>query len=138
MKKLLVVLAVVLLGADDAKQDQDKLQGDWVLELAERDGERLPEEIAKTYKRNIKTDKFIVTGDRQTLAQGSFKLEPSKKPKTMDIKLDGADSPVQGIYEITGDTFKICYAAPGQERPKEFSTKAGSGHTLGVWKRAKK
>ena len=42
------------------------------------------------------------------------------------------------IYELDGDTFKLCYAAPGEERPKEFSAKGANGITLAVWKRAKK
>jgi hypothetical protein len=48
------------------------------------------------------------------------------------------DKPVQGIYEVEGDTFKLCYAAPGEARPKEFATKAATGLTLAVWKKAKK
>jgi hypothetical protein len=32
----------------------------------------------------------------------------------------------------------LCYAAPGEERPKKFTTRASSGHTFAVWKRAKK
>ncbi len=46
--------------------------------------------------------------------------------------------PLLGIYEIDGDTFRACFAKPGKERPKDFECKAGSEHTLTVWKREKK
>jgi uncharacterized protein (TIGR03067 family) len=37
---------------------------------------------------------------------------------------------VLGVYELDGDEFRICYAPPGKERPKDFSAKAGTGHRL--------
>jgi uncharacterized protein (TIGR03067 family) len=143
MTKLVVILAVsLLLGADDkqadAKKDQEKLQGDWTLQSGERDGEPFPEDLVKALKRTITGDKFAVTRDGETLAKGTLTLDAGQKPKTIDIKLEGADKPIQGIYELEGDTFKLCYAAPGEARPKEFATKTGSGLTLAVWKKAKK
>jgi hypothetical protein len=44
---------------------------------------------------------------------------------------------VLGIYELDGDTMKTCLAAPGKERPTEFSSKEGSGRMSYVWKREK-
>jgi uncharacterized protein (TIGR03067 family) len=141
--RLIVIAAVALcLGADapkdEAKKDQEKLQGDWVLASGERDGEKFPEDLVKSLKRSVTGDKVSVSRDDQAVTKGTFTLDPSKKPKAIDVKLEGSDQAVQGIYEIDGDTFKMCYAAPGGERPKEFATKAGSGHSLAVWKRAKK
>jgi uncharacterized protein (TIGR03067 family) len=141
MKRVLLVVALgLLLGAEapDAKKDRDQLQGDWTLASGERDGQPLPEDLVKSLKRTIKGDTFVVSRDDQALAKGTFTLDPSQKPKAIDIKPEGATQPVRGIYELDGDTFKLCYAAPGEVRPKEFATKAGSGHTLAVWKRAKK
>ena len=43
-----------------------------------------------------------------------------------------------GIYELDGDTVKFCFAAPGKERPTDFTAKASSGRTASVWKRDKK
>jgi uncharacterized protein (TIGR03067 family) len=143
MMKLVVILAVgLLLGADDkqadAKKDQEKLQGDWTLMSGERDGEAFPDELVKSLKRTFTGDKYVITRDGETLAKATFTLDPSQKPKAIDIKLENADKPVQGIYEVDGDTFKLCYAAPGEARPKEFATKGGTGLTLAVWKKAKK
>jgi hypothetical protein len=43
-----------------------------------------------------------------------------------------------GLYELDGDTWKICSALPGKERPEELTSKEGTGHTLAVWEREKK
>src|SRR5437764_1396982 len=80
----------LLLGAekkDDVKKDLDKLQGDWTLESGERDGQKIPEEIAKTLKRTVKGNKSKVTRDGETLAEGTMTLDPAKKPKAIDMKL---------------------------------------------------
>jgi uncharacterized protein (TIGR03067 family) len=144
MRTKLFAMAVVVLclaadsPKDAAKKDQEKLQGDWVLASGERDGEQLPEDLIKSLKRTVTGDKSVVTRDGQAVATGTFTLDPSKKPKAIDFKLEGMDQPIHGIYDLDGDTFKLCYAAPGEERPKEFATKAGTGHTLAVWKKAKK
>ena len=45
---------------------------------------------------------------------------------------------MKGIYEIDGDNYKVCFAPPGKDRPKEFSSKGDEGLTLSVWKKAKK
>jgi uncharacterized protein (TIGR03067 family) len=144
MRTQLFAMTVVVLSLaadspkDAAKKDQEKLQGDWVLASGERDGEQLPDDLIKSVKRTVTGDKSMVTRDGQAVATGTFTLDPSKKPKAIDFKLEGTDQPIHGIYDLDGDTFKLCYAAPGEERPKEFATKAGTGHTLAVWKKAKK
>jgi uncharacterized protein (TIGR03067 family) len=143
MMRLFVILAVgLLLGADDkqtdAKKEQEKLQGEWTMQSGERDGEQFPEELVKALKRTVTGDKYVITRDGETLAKGTFMLDPWQKPKTIDGKMEGADKTVQGIYELDGDTLKICNGQPGEARPKEFATKAGSGLTLVVWKKVKK
>jgi hypothetical protein len=46
---------------------------------------------------------------------------------------------LRGIYEIEGDTQKVCLPLEeGAGRPKEFTSKPGSGHLLQVFKREKK
>jgi hypothetical protein len=45
---------------------------------------------------------------------------------------------ILGIYEISGDTLKVCFDPEGKKRPTEFKTAAGSQTTLAVYKRVKK
>src|SRR5262245_21293093 len=111
---IITVVAVLFCLAADApdaaKKDQEKLQGDWTLASGERDGQAFPEDFIKSLKRTITGDKYTVMRDDEVLAKGTYTLDPSKKPKAIDIKLENADQAVKGIYELEGDTFKLCYA----------------------------
>jgi hypothetical protein len=42
---------------------------------------------------------------------------------------------LEGIYQLDGDTWKICLKVSGKERPTKFETKAGSELVLATLKR---
>src|SRR5205823_4754039 len=67
--------------------------------------------------------------------EGTLKIDAAKKPKTIDLSMNGEDR--LGIYEIDGDTLKICYNDPGEERPKEFKSKEDTKISLSAYKRVK-
>jgi uncharacterized protein (TIGR03067 family) len=128
-------------GDDDAKKDMDALQGNWVMQVGESNGEKLPEEVAKTYKRTITKDKLTITRGGEELYQGSFKIDPTKKPKSIDVTIEtgpNKGATMIGIYELDGDTLKVCMVPPGTPRPSEFTGKAGSNQTCAIWKKEKK
>jgi uncharacterized protein (TIGR03067 family) len=61
---------------------------------------------------------------------------PAVSPKTTDDTInEGEDKgrQIHGIYQLDGDTLVSCVAKAGQERPKEFASAEGSGHTLRVF-----
>jgi uncharacterized protein (TIGR03067 family) len=123
---------------DDAKKELAKLEGKWTVTAAERDGK-----ADDTLKGAVRVN----SGDKYTLAMkggkpfgGTYKIDPTKKPKTMDMMpTDGRykDKTLLAIYELDGDTMKVCFAEPGKERPTEFSSKPGSGHVCIIQKREK-
>ena len=52
------------------------------------------------------------------------------KPKMVDLTFTAGPEKGKtslGIYEVDGDTWKICLGLAGKGRPKEFTTKAQSG-----------
>jgi uncharacterized protein (TIGR03067 family) len=131
-----------LLGTDptdDAKSDQKKLQGKWTVTSAVLDGNEIPKDQFKGTL--VHTDnKYSWTSGEGQGGSGTFKLNPSKKPKAMDCV--PSDGPLKGqtveeIYEIDGDNLKICLALPGTQRPTEFKSDPGSGLWLFTYKRAK-
>jgi len=140
---LLALAAGLLVAAapnDDAKNDLKKLEGTWVLASGENDGKKISADTLKTGQLMIDGDKHTVKVS-DTTYKGTHKLDPSSKPKTIDITdTEGPfkDKTVLGIYELDGDEFKICYAAPGKDRPKDFSAKEGTGYHCHIWKREKK
>jgi uncharacterized protein (TIGR03067 family) len=139
---MLFALAFFVGGSDakdDAKNDQKNLQGKWTMTSGIIDGNEIPKSPTMgevTYK----GDKYEwKTGDGQS-GSGTFKLDPTKKPKHMDsVPSDGpvAGQTVEEIYEIDGDSLKICLALPGTNRPTAFKSEAGSGIWLFTYKRAK-
>jgi len=137
---LLVLAAGFLVAADDPKDELKKLEGTYTMVSGEKDGKNVAEQTIKIAKLVLKGDQHDVKIGDDTF-KGTHKVDPSKKPKTIDAT--DTDGPfkgktVYGIYELDGDTFKVCFAKPGEDRPKEFSTKSGTGHMLHVWKREKK
>jgi uncharacterized protein (TIGR03067 family) len=137
---LLVGIASLLVAADDAKDELKKLEGTWSMVSGEQDGKKLDADIVKGAKLVIKGDDHDVKVGKDTF-KGTHKIDPSKKPKTIDAmdtegKFKGKTS--HGIYDLESDTFKVCFAEPGKDRPKEFSTTKGTGHIMHVWKREKK
>jgi uncharacterized protein (TIGR03067 family) len=138
---LTVLVAGLLLGAapapkeDDAKKDTEKLQGTWqVTSVEERGRSRLQREAITVF---IDKETMTVTIGGEMDFKGTFKLDPSKKPKTIDVTIAESrrdkekGKVLHGIYEVDKDTLKWCMAEPdGTDRPKEFSTKEGINHML--------
>ncbi|HMF19869.1 MAG TPA: TIGR03067 domain-containing protein [Gemmataceae bacterium] len=117
----------------------DAIQGTWLPEAAELAGKVFSDKVRKTIKLVVKGDKYTVTvGDK--IDKGTAKLNPSAKPKELDII--GTDGPNKGrtilaIYERNGDTLRICYDLGGKNRPTEFKTREGSKLFLVTYKREK-
>jgi uncharacterized protein (TIGR03067 family) len=143
--KLFLILCVGLLPAvdaadeDAAKKDLERMQGDWALASYVIDEAKLSDDEAQSLFRTIKGDQYTVFLFDKAIFKGTFKIDAGKKPKTLDSFAAGMpDKPVLAIYEIDGDTLKICSAAPGKERPPDFTAKKNSGHSLMIWEREKK
>jgi uncharacterized protein (TIGR03067 family) len=136
---VLTLLFSFALAARSHAADADALDGTWLPSAAELGGKPFPEEVRKTIKLVIQDDKYTVTVGKQ-VDQGTVKLNPSAKPKELDIT--GTDGPNKGktilaIYERDGDTLRVCYDLGGQNRPREFKTEAGSPVFLVIYKREK-
>jgi len=141
---LMVVAAGLLVAADapkdDVKKELKKLEGTWVLVSGEQEGKEFSEDIIKSGKLTMTGDKHTVKVGKDTIV-GTHTVDPSKKPKTIDAT--DTEGPFKGkttlgIYEGDDDQFKVCFAAPDKERPKEFTSKSGTGVFVHVWKREKK
>jgi uncharacterized protein (TIGR03067 family) len=115
------------------------LAGDWVVESAEIAGKPLTEHL-KGMKYSVGDGKYTAKLGERT-ETGSYKLDLKKSPKEMDTT--PADGPHKGvtmlaIYEVSGDTLKVCYDQGGKERPTKFETSPDKPKTiLMVFKREK-
>jgi uncharacterized protein (TIGR03067 family) len=137
MTQTIILLTLLTSAADD--KDQEKVQGTWQRVSMVVDGKEVPAEDVKAQQLTIKGNRYTLRIGKQS-REGTLKLDSSKKPREVDIKSasgPNAGKVLKGIYELDGDTFKYCIAAPGKDRPTEFPSKPGTGQALAVNKRVK-
>src|SRR5436309_3392680 len=107
------------------KKDLAQLQGEWSMVSGSADGQPIPDESRKQMKRVCKGNETTTMMGERVFLKAKITLDPSKKPKTIDYDMtDGFTKGKKqlGIYEVEGDTFKSCFAKPGEERPSEFTS----------------
>ena len=130
---------------DPSKGDIDKLRGTWLTVSRVHDGKTIVDE--KTPPKEGPTTKLVYDGDKwmikvgdKIVAAGKMKFDATKTPKEIDLMDESGvknDKTKLAIYELKGDTYKYCVAPAGKPRPKEFASKQGTRHSLGVSKRDK-
>lgn len=115
---------------DKAKADAASLKGEWQVTSAESDGQPLD-------ARKLPKWKLVFTADKvKGLKKGdevAFELDPTKKPKEIDL-LERGEVAVKAIYELEGDTLKVCWLKDNATRPTEFASTKG---TLATFSRKK-
>jgi uncharacterized protein (TIGR03067 family) len=138
---LLVFGLMVTSGAssDAVQQELEDFRGTWKIISVEMEGTKMPEEQFRDAILICKGDHFGYKSPGE-VAAGTFRIDPNKKPKTMDITF--TEGPQKGkshlaIYELDGDTYRLCLSF-GTDRPTEFASKPNSGHVLEVLKRVKR
>jgi uncharacterized protein (TIGR03067 family) len=113
------------------KSDLDALQGSWSVSTLELDGQTMggvPPDAAIT----LKGTKFTTSGMGADY-KGEMTIDESAKPKSFDLKFTTGPekgNTALGIYELDGDTWKMCLTTLGSKRPSKFATKAGTGLAL--------
>jgi uncharacterized protein (TIGR03067 family) len=129
--------------------EQRSLGGTWVVESIVRDPREKGEGEGKGLKVVIVGERVVVKapGEDKPIGGLIIKIDPTKKPRTHDLWVDETpagkprkatfkEPPVLGIYELSRDTLRVCWAPlEARERPTEFASKAGTGHSLLVLKR---
>lgn len=138
-----ICLATILFAAagwsQDAGDERKLLQGAWLPSAGELSENPFDEATLKSMKLVIEGDNYTVTVGK-SVDKGTTKIDPAAKPKSLDII--GTDGPNKGktilaIYELNGDTLRVCYDLTGKARPSEFKTRKGQLLFLVTYKRAK-
>jgi uncharacterized protein (TIGR03067 family) len=143
----LIVVFGQSIVADQAKEeaikmDRAKYQGTWTVVSLEIDGKKVADKhVNKITVTNHTDGTWVIQVDGKEVSRGASKIDPTRKPKTIDFMQTGGTEKARtsfGIYEINGQTRKLCFAPPGKERPTEFSARKGSRHFLVVFQRESK
>jgi uncharacterized protein (TIGR03067 family) len=123
---LAVVAARTAFAAD--LPDAKAIQGSWTPVKAELGGQPMADAVLKTISLKLTNGKYDVYVGGQP-DNGTYTLDDTTKPKS--ITVTGTDGPNRGktfpaIYELNGDTLRICYDLSGAKRPAEFKSLAGT------------
>jgi uncharacterized protein (TIGR03067 family) len=123
------VLGLSPLAATAQKADEktvDPFQGTWdvvKLEIAGQDATFALKDASATM--TFEGNKYVFTAGPEG-EKGTFKLDPKAKPATIDLMITegkGKGKTQPGIYQLDGDTLKICLGDEGaKDRPTKFAT----------------
>jgi uncharacterized protein (TIGR03067 family) len=125
VRSLSGVMICFLLGAqaqqqDPAKEELAKLQGTWQMLSVEAGGKEM---------KGVKLETIAIKGNKFTGLGGAsdsltIRLDPTRKPKEIDLIREKDERKWMGIYSLEGDDLKLCMAlvAKGEEqkRPTDF------------------
>jgi len=110
-------------GADVLK----KLQGTWKFVSQEMDGKPAPKDEVGKQTITFTGDKWTVRRDGEVVRGGTHKFDPAKKPAQVDAAVtegEGKGDTMLGIYELKGDTLRVCFDPKGKKRPTDFASKS--------------
>jgi uncharacterized protein (TIGR03067 family) len=141
MKRACAVMLLLMTGAAWCQDAADKkaLDGKWAPTTAELAGIKFVDDQLKAITLVIEGDKYTVNVG-ESVDKGTVKVDAAAKPKALDIM--GIEGPNKGktmlaIYELQGDTLRVCYDLAGKNRPTEFATSKERPFFLVAYKRVK-
>ena len=128
----------------DLKKEKEKFKGTWVVKSFEEDGK--PIDALKGMTFAFDGDKFTSRPADQPASAGTYKLDPSKELRHLDLVVNrggGVKTTTRAVYVFEGDELRI-YAAQTNvtvdargrvtekigERPKKTDGKTGATITL--------
>jgi uncharacterized protein (TIGR03067 family) len=132
--------------AAEFEKELDALQGNWTLAASEGRGRKVSDEEMKQHPGFVEIDgnkMGIHVKDRHDL-EGVARFDPITTPKNIDYLHVGDGDPDKGkmglgIYELQGDTLRICWAITGLNdgRPSRFSNGPDENQAINTYVRQK-
>jgi uncharacterized protein (TIGR03067 family) len=147
-----------LLGGSPCDLSAQRRKRSWILEggrcspgtigswawwrQAEEGGKAVPKGDLPAISFTLHADGKSTVRTPESEFQTSSVVDPTKRPKTLDIEYLGGPLKGQkqyGIYKVEGDRWTVFSTPPGgkpDDRPRAFDTKTAKG-ALVVWERVK-
>jgi uncharacterized protein (TIGR03067 family) len=138
---LVVLASAVLCGGaqidkEPIKKELDALRGTWKLVDFEVAGKHLTEEATRNKSLAIFDGDRLTRWSESGFFSYTIKIIPDKEPKAIDLlgTEAGKDVTTLGIYEIKGDTLRLCTVhRNGADRPTAFRTSADRASPEYAW-----
>jgi uncharacterized protein (TIGR03067 family) len=119
------------------ERDLAALQGVWGQVWSKADGSELDEPPDFPVRVTISGSEFTLSNARLGTAI-TYRLRPvpGASPKAYDlVDEDDPTQTVEAIYELNGDTLRVCQPLASRPRPTEFNGDEGTMNLLAVHKR---
>jgi uncharacterized protein (TIGR03067 family) len=139
MKYIVCVCFAVCASLNAFADDAKAIQGNWKPVKAELAGQPMTDAVLKSISLKLENGKYeVFVGAHPD--RGTYTIDADTKPKSMSVT--GTEGPNIGktfpaIYELNGDTLRICYDLSGAKRPTEFKSVAGTKLYLVTYNRKK-
>jgi hypothetical protein len=118
--------------------DLDLLQGHWSVTALEMEGQKIPPAMLAGASIVVQGNRFTSTG-MGAVYEGILDIDSSTTPRQFDMRFDAGPEEGNtnlGIYELAGDSWKVCLATRGTVRPGGFASAPGSGIAIETLTRA--
>lgn len=136
---LLITLGFLALGqvgrCDDAKAAANSHLGQWRQVAVVVDGKEIA--VGPSTVLTVTPEGYTVTVDGQPYQSGTTKADRSKSPVESEVTVTEGSLAGRTLLQISKIEGDVLIACIGADRPKEFKSNPGSGHTLSVWIRVK-
>ncbi len=109
---------------DPSASELAKFQGSWVMVEIQSENNRKMADDTRTYFWTVSGNKCTWRGKDQYRQEATISLNSSVNPKTFDLHFPDAVIPLLGVYELDGDSLKVCFA---QQRPAGLDPTAVRG-----------
>jgi RNA polymerase sigma factor (sigma-70 family) len=118
--------------AQKPKTDQELIRGSWKVVAAKDGGREVPEAQTKDIKVVFTEKRFTaLTGEGKEEFAVTYELDPSQKPKWIDVVWLKGNRACKGLYDLKGDDLKIVIDEDGgRGRPTDFVSEQGTANDL--------
>jgi uncharacterized protein (TIGR03067 family) len=139
-----MVALVVLAGPLSARKEKPKQEAPKVMKFkyvsVKVAGKDMPKKDLEDMTLTVTGNKGVVKKGDKVLGEGTSKVDMTKKPWTIDLKMtEGKDKgkTLLGIMKAKDKTVTLCLGKAGGERPKEFTSTEDNGNILEVLEEVK-
>jgi uncharacterized protein (TIGR03067 family) len=137
----LIVVAIVAFSAptEEATMSEGaRIEGVWRFDVVEVMGQRQPRPPYPAHRMIIAKDGRDVVVQDDRITRGTISWDATKSPGQFDVVIASGAQKGQrypGIYELEGDTYRICLPLKSTTRPTNFLTTPDNGSMMQVLKR---